>query len=183
MAKVRLDKYISRRKEILTPNYLYQEDLKISVPIIGLNCSINTLIWIDYFKSHLSGIAYTDVTKLPCVQNQLALVVRMSPSVTAGVSLLCSLHWLPVNWELISRSVWWPTRLYVKNQPVLFHSMLATSPLPRPPGSNIRITLLVPRLNTKTGERAFHSCAPSCWYSLPLSVRSVTSTAIFRKRL
>ena len=43
-------------------------------------------------------------------------------------------------------------------------------------------TLSIPRIRTNTGARAFSSCAPSLWSNLPLSVRSATSVATFRRR-
>ena len=59
---------------------------------------------LDYCNSLLYGIADTDLTKLPHFQNQLALVVTTSPF-THNVLLLRSLHWLPVNFRILSRSV------------------------------------------------------------------------------
>ena len=61
--------------------------------------------------------------------------------------------------------------------------MLATS-IPSPSlRSNNDSSLSVPRVKTKTGARAFHSCAPSLWNNLPLSVRSASSVATFKKSL
>ena len=41
----------------------------------------------------------------------------------------------------------------------------------------------MPRIETNTGARAFSSCTPCLWNNLPLSVRSATSVATFRRRL
>ena len=49
--------------------------------------------------------------------------------------------------------------------------------------SNGGITLLVRRMKTNTGTRAFSSCAPSLWNNLPLSVRSATAVVTFRRCL
>ena len=54
---------------------------------------------LDYCNALLSGIAATDLAKLQRVQNQVPRAVTKSPTFTR------SLHWLPVNVELISRSV------------------------------------------------------------------------------
>ena len=45
------------------------------------------------------------------------------------------------------------------------------------------ITLSVPRVKTNAGTRPFHSCNPSLWNNLPLSVCLASSTATFRKCL
>ena len=49
--------------------------------------------------------------------------------------------------------------------------------------SNTDNGLSVPRVKTNTGARAFHSCAPSLWNNLPLSVCSAISLATFNKHL
>ena len=49
--------------------------------------------------------------------------------------------------------------------------------------SNKGIALLVLRVKTNIGARAFHSFTPSLWNILPLSFPSATLTVIFRKRL
>ena len=49
--------------------------------------------------------------------------------------------------------------------------------------SNKDNSLSVSRVKTNTGQRAFHSCAPSLWNNLPLSVRSAISVATFKKHL
>ena len=51
---------------------------------------------LDYCNSLLYGIADFDLTRLRRVQNRLARLVTKSPPFTRSVSLLCSLHWLPV---------------------------------------------------------------------------------------
>ena len=44
-------------------------------------------------------------------------------------------------------------------------------------------SLSVRKVKTNTGARAFHSCAPSLWNNLPLSVRSAITVATFKKHL
>ena len=67
--------------------------------------------------------------------------------------------------------------------PSLLRSLIAISLPSRSLRSNRGITLSIPRIKTNTGARAFSSCAPSLWNNLPLSVRSATSVATFRRRL
>ena len=70
-----------------------------------------------------------------------------------------------------------------KIQLVYLRSLIAISLPSRSLTSNIGITLSIPRIKTNTGARAFSSCAPSHWNNLPISVRSATSVASFRRRL
>ena len=138
---------------------------------------------LDYCNSVLSGMADTDLTKLQRVQNRLAhIVTKMSPF-TRSVPLLRSLHWLPVKFKVDFKICLLTYKTLSEKQPIYLHSLLAT-PLPsRSLRPNKGITLSVPRVLTNVGKRSFSSCASSLWNSLPLSVRSSTSIATFRKCL
>ena len=67
--------------------------------------------------------------------------------------------------------------------PVHLHSMLVASIPSRSLRSNNDDSLSVPRVKTNTGARAFHSCAPSLWNNLPLSVHLASALATFKKYL
>ena len=138
---------------------------------------------LDYCNSLLSGIVETDLTKLQRVLNRLACVVTKSPPFTRTVSLLHSLHWLPVKYRVHFKICLLTYKALHEEQPVYLCSLIATSLPSRSLRSNRRITLSIPRIKTNTGARAFSSCAPSLWNNLPLSVRSATSVATFRRRL
>ena len=133
----------------------------------------------DYCNSLLSGIAETDPTKLQRVLNRLARVVTKSPP----LPLLRSLHWLPVKYRVHFKICLLTYKAVNEEQPVYLCSLIAISLLSRSLRSNRGITLSIPRIKTNTGARAFSSCAPSLWNNLPVSVRSATSDATFRRRL
>ena len=137
----------------------------------------------DYCNSVLSGIAETDLTELQGVLNRLARVVTKSPPFTRSVPLLCSFHWPPVKYKVHFKICLLTYKALHEEQPVYLRSLIATSLPSRSLRSNRGITLSVPRIRTNTGARAFSSCAPSLWNNLPLSVRSATSVATFRRRL
>ena len=137
---------------------------------------------LDYCNSLLSGIAETDLTKLQRVLNRLAHVVTKSPPFTRRVPLLCSLHWLPVRYRVHFKICLLTYKALHEEQPVSLRSLIAIFLPSRSPRSKRKITLSIPRIKTNTGARAFSSCAPSFWNNLPLSVRSATSVATFRRR-
>ena len=118
----------------------------------------------------LYGIADIDLTRLQHVQNQLAILVTKSPPFTRSIPLLRSLHWLPVRFRILFKINLFTYRTLREKQPVYVHSMLAASIPSSSPRSNNNNRLLVPRVKTNTGARAFHSCAPSLWNNLPLSL-------------
>ena len=138
---------------------------------------------LDYCNSVLSGIVETDLSKLQRVLNRLARVVTKSPPFTRSVALLRCLHWLPVKYRVHFKICLLTYKALHEEQPIYLRSLIATSLPSRSLKSNRGITLSVPMIKTNTGTRAFRSCAPSPWNNLPLSVRSVTSVATFRRRL
>ena len=117
------------------------------------------------------------------VQNQLARVVTKSPPFTRSIPLLRSLHWLPVRFRILFKINLLTYKPLREKQPVYLHSMLATSIPSRSLRSNNDNSLSVSRVKTNTGARAFHSCAPSLWNNLPLSVHSASSVATLKKYL
>ena len=138
---------------------------------------------LDYCNSHLYGIADIDLTRLQRVQNQLTRLLTKSPPFTRSILLLHSLHWLPVRFRILCKINLLTYVTLREKQPVYLHSMLAALIPSRSLRSNNDNSLSVPRVKTNTGARAFHSCAPSLWNNLLLSVRSASSVATFKKYL
>ena len=79
---------------------------------------------LNYCNSTLLGIADTDLNKFQCGQNRLVCVVTKSSPFSSNISLLSSLHWLPVKLKMCSTSVCRPTKLHGK-QPVVFSQCLS----------------------------------------------------------
>ena len=138
---------------------------------------------LDYCNSLLYGIADIDLTRLQRVQNQLARLVTKSPPFTRSIPLLCSLHWFLIRFRILFKINLLTNKTLREKQPVYLHSMLAASIPSHSLRSNNENNLSVPRVKTNTGARAFHSCAPSLWNNLPLTVRSASSVATFKKYL
>ena len=138
---------------------------------------------LDYCNSLLSGIAETDLTKFQGVLNRLAHVVTKSPPFTRSVALQHSLHWLPVKYRVHFNICLLTYKALHEEQPVYLRSLIAISLPSRSLRSNREITLSIPRIKTNTGARAFSSCTPSLWNNRPLTARSTTSVATFRRRL
>ena len=137
----------------------------------------------DYCNSVLSGIVETELTKLQRVLNRLARVVTKSPPFACSAALPRSLHWLPVKYRVHFKICLLTYKALHEEQPVYLCSLIAISLPSCSLRSNRGITLSIPRIKTNTGARAFSSCAPSLWNNLPLSVRSATSVATFRRHL
>ena len=118
---------------------------------------------LEFCNSVLYGIADIDLTRLQCVQNQLARLVTKSPPFTHSLPLPRFLHWLPVRLKILFKINLLTYKTLHEKQPVYLHSMLAALLPSRSLRSNNDHSLSVPRVKTNTGVRAFHSCAPSLW--------------------
>ena len=138
---------------------------------------------LDYCNSLLYGIADIDLTWLQRVQNQLAHLVTKSSTFTRSLTLLRSLHCLPVRFRILVKITLLTYKTMREKQPVYLHCMLAASIPSRSLRSNNDNSLSISRVKTNTGARAFHSCAPSLWNNLSLSVRSAISVDTSKKYL
>ena len=138
---------------------------------------------LDCCNSLLYGIADIDLTRLQHVLNQLASLTTKSPPFTGSIPMLRSLHWLTVRLRILFKINLLTYKTLCEKQPVYLHSILAALIPSRSLRSNNDNSLSVPGVKTNTGARAFHTCAPYLWNNLPLSVRSASSVATFKKYL
>ena len=136
-----------------------------------------------YCNSLLYGTADKDISRLQRVQNCLARVVTRSPPRTPSRPLLRKLHWLPVKFRVQFKINLLTFKTLSTSQPVYLNDLLSTSRPSRSLRGNKGTLLLVPRVRSVTGARAFSHCAPVLWNSLPLSIRSARSVSTFRKQL
>ena len=86
---------------------------------------------LDYCNLLLYGITSIDLTRLQCVQNQVAHLVTKSPPFTCSVPLLHSLYWLPVRFRIVFKINLLTYKTLYEKQPVYLHSMLDASLPPR----------------------------------------------------
>ncbi|CAH3147554.1 unnamed protein product, partial [Porites lobata] len=92
---------------------------------------------------------------------------------------LIDLHWLPVTF-----------RVQFKLLLFVYKSLHNQNLLSLKPAANCALCscaqslLFVPKVNCSTlGDRAFAHAAPVSWNSLPLTIRTSSSLAIFKKQL
>ena len=157
---------------------------------------VSTLIWIVHIFLQMLLCVAVSITTIHCCQVMQTLtspnfiMFRIDCPVLwqSYLDLLAVFHTAAFSSLVTSKIYDCVQNLFADQQnsswknPVYVHSMLAPSLPSRLLISNKRITLLVPSVKTNTGARTFHSCVPSLWNNLILSVHTDTSVATYRKR-
>lgn len=138
---------------------------------------------LDYCNSLLHGLANKQISRLQRVQNRLARIVTKSRPFARSAPLLRSLHWLPVQFRIQFKISLLTYKTMTDGEPSYLNNMLVPLTPSRTLRSNQGPILSVPRVKTKMGSRAFAFSAPDLWNHLPLSVRSSSSIAVFKKHL
>ena len=134
----------------------------------------------EYCNALLAGITEQKILKLQKAQNCAARLILSKPKSESAKSMLRTLHWLPVR-----------ARIEYKISVLCYNTLHSSMPsylkdlnsyVPeRVLRSQDSKLLIVPKSNLKTfGDRAFTVAGPIIWNSLPLSLRTGGSAAIFK---
>ena len=131
--------------------------------------------------THISNnIAVKDIIKITtcsCRTGCLATVATWHPRFTQSVSLLKSLHWLPVRYRIVFKICTITYQALSCKQPSYLHPLL--TPVRKP--AQLRWSRsdhhVVPKTNTNI---AFAVGAPALWNMLHSSAESVENIAKFR---
>ena len=137
-------------------------------------------LWCSASVLHLSLVWHLRLspTVLSCLWRQTS-VLRLSSVRHVHLSSVYLKRQIKINFKVMLLTF----KTLQSGQPSYLNSLLAKATPSRILRSNQGPLLTIPRLKTVTGSRAWSSCAPLLWNSLPLSLRSVDSTAPFRKHL
>ena len=138
---------------------------------------------LDYCNSLLYGVADCEIKRLQRVQDTLARIIMKRDPFSHAPPLRKALHWLPIEFRIIFKIQLLAYKTLQTGQPSYLNDLLSKTTPRRSLRSNQGLLLSVPRVKTVTGSRAFGSCAPGLWNSLPLSLRSLDSLPLFRKYL
>ena len=139
---------------------------------------------LDNFNSLLYGLPNTCLHKLQLIQNTAARIIKLAKKSDHITPLLYSLHWLPVK-ERIEYKILLLTFKSLNNlAPAYISELLQPYQPSRSLRSSGQFLLQQPKSRTKRyGDRAFSTCAPQLWNSLPVDVRQITSLSQFKKAI
>ena len=138
---------------------------------------------LDYCYSILYNSPNREINKVQSVQNCLARVVTRSPRFCSVTPLLKSLHWLPVQFRIKHKICTLTYKEIHSCQPVYLHNLLKPLNRTRNLRSSNDDQLVVPRVSSKIGERAFSVAAPQLRNCIPLEIKKSKSAQSFRKKI
>ena len=140
-------------------------------------------IKLDYCNTILYNFPNREINKLQSVQNCLARVVTRSPQFCSVTPLLKSLHWLNGQFIIKYKICTLTYKVIHKCQPVYLNSLLKLLNRTR----NLRYSdddqLVVPRVSSKMGERAFSVAAPQLWNCISLEIKKSKSLQSLQKEM
>lgn len=139
---------------------------------------------LDYANSLYFGIPEYLMKRLQKVQNMAARLlcdIEYGESVTPA---LIRLHWLPINKRCIFKLAVITFNCIHDTGPSYLKELIVKPTPTRTLRSNKEMNLHVPKAKLKYGgERSFRVAAPKIWNSLPSSVTSTDSIAVFKSKL
>ena len=127
-------------------------------------------------------------TSLPInkkVRNAAAKVTFQIAQFDHITPALIDLHWLPVTFRVQFKLLLFVYKSLHNQSPSYIKDLLSLKPAANYAlRSSAQSLLFVPKVNCSTlGDRAFAHAAPVLWNSLPLTIRTSSSLAIFKKQL
>ena len=136
--------------------------------------------WYYRLNSHM----HNKRNKLQRIQNHVARIVLREPRHVSAISLLRTLHWLPVKARIQYKIACLCFLCLSHNTMTPFLSDFLHPYQPSRTLRSLDISLLsVPRFCLETFGRSFSVFGPTVWNSLPLSLRKTQYFSTFKKKL
>ena len=138
---------------------------------------------LDYCNSLLLGAPDSLLRQLQLVQNTAARVVTRSRKSCSATALLKRLHWLPVEYRIVFKTLLLTFKALNGLAPEYICELLKHYSPARTLRSSQSVILLVPMTATKCGEKCFSVQAPRLWNSLPDAIKSCDTIEHFKSSL
>ena len=140
---------------------------------------------LDYCNALLFGLPKYQLDRLQKVQNAAARVIFQIPKFDHITPALIDLHWLPVTFRVQFKLLLFVYKSLRNQSPPYIKDLLSLKPATNYAiRSSAQSLLFVPKANCSSlGDKAFAHAAPVFWNSLPLTIRTSSSLAIFKKQL
>ncbi len=139
---------------------------------------------LDAGNSILYGIAQGQLQRIQRTQNTVTRIITNTRWYEHITPVLWQLHWLPIQ-ERIEFKVLCLTYKALHNMaPLYLTQSLSQKIVPRQYRCQDRHMLQVPLTSLKyAGDKLFQKAAPMLYNALPVTIKTTTSLAVFKKRL
>ena len=137
---------------------------------------------LDYCNSLLVGISDANIQRLQIAQNTVAHVVSRTSKYEHIRPVLCSLHWLPVEYLITFKIAITTFSIRQFGEPVYLASILHDKVPVSSLTSSYKSLLDVPRRRTETAKRSFSFVATTIWNSLPVHFRQLDPITVSKSK-
>ena len=140
---------------------------------------------LDYCNTLLFGLPKYQLDRLQKVQTAAARMIFQILKFDHITPALIDLHWLPVTFRVQFKLLLFVYKSLRNQSPPYIKDLLSLKPATYYAlRSSAQYLLFVLKANySSLGDRTFAHAAPVLWNSLPLTIRTSSSLAIFRKQL
>ena len=166
---------------VIGQSYRYISDISRVRKFLNVN-EIRTLVQavivsrIDNCNSLFYGIHESELNRLQRLQNSCARLIYGRKKFEHVSDLFLDLHWLPIKQRIIFKILLFVLKIFLGTSPKYLETCVTIL-------DRENRTLLVSRVNTSYGDRAFTNAAPRLWNALPSSLRNSESLTYFKAHL
>ena len=131
---------------------------------------------IDTCNSLYYGISAHELKRLQMLQNSCARLIFGLRRFDHVTPLFQDLHWLPIRARIVYKIICFVFKCLHDTAPVYLKSLLHIH-------NADNMTFSIPRRNFSIGDRAFSTCGPALWNSLPLGIKQIPTFDKFKGQL
>ena len=140
---------------------------------------------LDYCNSLYYALPNTQLSRIQMILNRAARLISGCSHIDRITPILIDLHWLPVRARIVYKICVLTYQTLNTGKPLYLYQLLRPFVLPTliQVRHSLEFRLEEPRTRTHWGTRAFSSCAPRLYNSLPLDLRLSSNIAAFKSKL
>ena len=187
-AQLSMREHISRTAQVC---FFHLRRLRSIRQLLGRDVTLKLVVALvfsrlDYCNAVLAGLPAVSLAPLQRVLHAAARLVNGLRPHDHITSALKELHWLPIAQRIDYKLCLLVHKSVIGNAPAYLTNLL-TAVADVPSRSGLRDAsngnFVVPRTRLKLGERAFFVAAPLAWNRLPTELKTMRSTAVFKRAL